>query len=54
MMKSGKQGDIAMLTVTIAGLLAGGAGAVKLASSMARKSAVESARRAGSLGRTIE
>ena len=54
MMKSGKQGDIATLLVTIAGLLAGGAGAVKVASSMARKSAVRVAREAGSVGRTVE
>jgi hypothetical protein len=52
MITSGKQGDIAMLMVTIAGLLAGGAGAVKLAAKMGRKSAIKSARNAGRQGRT--
>lgn len=47
MMTSWKQWDIAMMMVTIAGLIAGGAWAIKFGLNMARKSAVKSARLAG-------
>jgi len=41
MMVSGKQGDIAMMLVTIAGLLAGGAGAVKFGAKMGKMNKLE-------------
>ncbi|MDD4151395.1 MAG: hypothetical protein PHR68_02165 [Candidatus Gracilibacteria bacterium] len=47
MLTSGKQGDIALTLVTIAGLIAGGTGAVKLGLNIARKTSVKGARIAG-------
>lgn len=44
MMTSGKQWDIAMMMVTIAGLIAGGAGLVKFWLGLSRKMAVKNAR----------
>lgn len=43
MMTSGKQGDIALTAVSIAGLFAGGAGAVRLGARMSKMSKLESA-----------
>ena len=54
MIKSGKQWDIVKILVTIAGIIAGWAGAIKLGSNLARKSAIKWAREAGYAGRTAE
>ncbi|MBX9809415.1 hypothetical protein K2X92_03445, partial [Candidatus Gracilibacteria bacterium] len=51
MLTSGKQGDIASSLVMLVSLAAGGWGAVRIASNMARRSAVKAAREAGSAGR---
>ncbi|MDD3144964.1 MAG: hypothetical protein PHV23_02525 [Candidatus Gracilibacteria bacterium] len=48
---SGKQGDIAKLMVTLAGLIAGGAGVLKFGLRLSRKQAIKSAKSVGYEGR---